>query len=231
MSKNPIIISIDGNIGAGKSTFLNQLKKQYPKWNFIDEPVDVWSKFINEEGESLLEVFYKDRKRWSYTFQNCAFMTRVRVLTNKIKEWRIKCQEDPSNFENNIFITERSVATDYNVFAKMLYEDGSIDKLEWDMYKDWYDFLYVDCKISGVIYITCPPEKCFKRINIRHRPGEEAIPLEYLTKLHNSHENWINGIDSPVIKVDTEFQDFTKDNVNEIFETFEENLIKFKFLF
>lgn len=228
---NPIVISIDGNIGAGKSTFLNQLKKKYPQWNFVDEPVDVWSKFVNEEGESLLEVFYKDRKRWSYTFQNCAFMTRVRVLTNKIKEWKSNCQENPLGSDSiktsNIFITERSVATDFNVFAKMLYEDGSINKLEWDMYKDWYNFLYVECKISGVIYITCPPEKCAERINIRSRPGEESIPLEYLSKLHKSHEDWISHIDVPVIRVDTENQDFTKENTSDIFETFESNLLKF----
>jgi deoxyadenosine/deoxycytidine kinase len=62
MEVKPIILSIDGNIGAGKSTFLNQLKKSYPNWHFVDEPVDTWTKFVNENNESLLEVFYKDRK-------------------------------------------------------------------------------------------------------------------------------------------------------------------------
>jgi deoxyadenosine/deoxycytidine kinase len=125
----PIIISIDGNIGAGKSTFLNQLKKQFPKFHYVDEPVDTWTKFVNEEGESLLEVFYKDRKRWSYTFQNCAFMTRTRAIVQAIKEWKQKCLIDPEEIKNNVFITERCVETDFNVFAKMLYQDGSLDKM------------------------------------------------------------------------------------------------------
>jgi deoxyadenosine/deoxycytidine kinase len=83
----PIIISIDGNIGAGKTTFLNELKTTHPEWHFIDEPVDSWMKFKNEHGESLLEVFYKDRKRWSYTFQNCAFLTRIRAITKAIEDF------------------------------------------------------------------------------------------------------------------------------------------------
>jgi deoxyadenosine/deoxycytidine kinase len=129
----PIIISIDGNIGAGKTTFLNDLKKKYPEWHFIDEPVDSWLKFKNEAGESLLEVYYKDRKRWSYTFQNCAFLTRVRGISKAIKDWKESCILNPENAKHNIFITERCVDTDYNVFAKMLHEDDSLNLMEWNM--------------------------------------------------------------------------------------------------
>jgi len=223
----PIIISIDGNIGAGKSTFLNQLKKKYPNWHFVDEPVDTWTKFVNEEGESLLEVFYKDRKRWSYTFQNCAFLTRVRAITKAIKDWKNDCLTNPSEVVNNVFITERSVATDFNVFAKMLHEDGSLNKMEWDMYRNWYHFLFTDCRIAGIIYITCSPNKCVERISIRNRQGEEGIPIEYLKQLHKAHEDWVNNTDIPVFKVDTENQDFTQDDVSHIFETFDNKLGKF----
>lgn len=208
----PIIISIDGNIGAGKSTFLNQLKKNFPNWHFVDEPVDTWTKFVNEEGESLLEVFYKDRKRWSYTFQNCAFLTRVRSITKAIKDWKNVCKTNPEEMKNNVFITERSVATDFNVFAKMLHADGSLNKMEWDMYRNWYHYLFTDCRIAGIIYVTCSVDKCVERIGIRNRQGEDGIPVEYLTQLHNAHEDWINNTDIPVIKIDTENQNFTKDD-------------------
>jgi deoxyadenosine/deoxycytidine kinase len=222
----PIILSIDGNIGAGKSTFLNQLKKQFPKIHYIEEPVDTWTKFVNEEGESLLEVFYKDRKRWSYTFQNCAFLTRVRAITKSISDWKKLCQLNPSEAENNIFITERSVATDFHVFAKMLYQDGSLNKMEWDMYRNWYHFLFTDCRISGIIYITCDVDKCLQRISIRNRQGEEGIPLEYLTQLHKAHEDWIDNTDIPVFKIDTNEKDFTK-NDDELFKDINDKLRHF----
>jgi deoxyadenosine/deoxycytidine kinase len=203
---NPIILSIDGNIGAGKTTLLNDLKRKYPSWHFIDEPVDTWTRFVNAEGESLLEVFYKDRKRWSYTFQNCALLTRVRAITKAIREWKQICERDPSQTKNNIFVTERSVETDFHVFAKMLHEDGSLNKMEWDMYRQWYGYLSMETKVSGIIYVTCSPEKCSERIHTRGRSGEDSIPMEYLTQLHKYHEDWINNTCTPVVQINTELE-------------------------
>ena len=225
MSVNPIILSIDGNIGAGKSTFLNYLKNKYPKWHFIDEPVDTWTRFVNEDNESLLEVFYKDRKRWSYTFQNCAFLTRVRSITKAINDWKVKCKTNPSEAENNIFVTERSIETDYNVFAKMLHEDKSLNLMEWNMYKQWYHYLSVDTKVNGIIYITCNPEKCKERILLRSRTGEDGIPLDYLTQLHKYHDDWIDNTTTPVLKIDTENMDFRNEELEYPSEKFD-NFIK-----
>jgi deoxyadenosine/deoxycytidine kinase len=212
----PIIISIDGNIGAGKTTFLNELKKKYPEWHFIDEPVDSWMKFKNEAGESLLEVYYKDRKRWSYTFQNCAFLTRVRGISKAIKDWKESCILNPENAKHNIFITERCVDTDYNVFAKMLHDDGSLDKMEWDMYRQWHRYLssYGEgCNVSGIVYVTCSAEKCKTRIGIRSRDGEDGIPVDYLTQLHKYHEDWISNTTIPVYLLDTEEDNATNSHL------------------
>jgi deoxyadenosine/deoxycytidine kinase len=202
----PILISIDGNIGAGKSTFLRHLKDKYPEWHFIDEPVDAWTKFKNNQDESLLEVFYKDRHRWSYTFQNCALLTRVRAITKSIKEWQNECKLNPEKAKHNIFITERCVETDYNVFAKMLHDDGSLDKLEWDLYRQWYRFLIQssNVEVEGIIYVNCSPNKCLERISHRAREGESVIPLDYLSNLHNYHKNWIENTTVPVLDINTE---------------------------
>ncbi len=198
------IFSLNGNIGSGKTSFLNQLKKKFPKWNFIDEPVDTWTQFVNEKGESLLGAFYKDRKRWSYTFQNVAFLTRIRAIAQAVKEWKERCKNDPEELKNNIFITERCVNTDFHVFAKMLKEDGSMDKMEWDIYRQWHRYLSVDCQVSGILYVQCNPKLCSERIQLRSRKGEETIPLEYLEKLHQYHEAWINNTNIPIIDIDTE---------------------------
>lgn len=199
----PIIISIDGNVGSGKSTLLNKLKERFPNIHFIDEPVDVWTRFLNENDESLLQVFYKDRKRWSYTFQNVAFMTRVRAITKAINDWKKECKINPEMAKHNIFVTERCVDTDFNVFAKMLHEDGSIDKMEWDIYRQWYRFLSVDTKVAGLVYVNCEPEKCKSRIGIRNRMGEDTIPLEYLQQLHRYHEDWIGNTSIPVLRINS----------------------------
>ena len=56
-----IILSLDGNIGSGKSTFLSQLKKERPQWHYVDEPVEEWEQITNSSGSNLLECFYKDQ--------------------------------------------------------------------------------------------------------------------------------------------------------------------------
>ena len=210
----PIIISIDGNIGAGKSTFLHQLKEKFPNFHFIDEPVDIWTNFKNDKGESLLEVYYKDKERWSFSFQNCVFLTRIHNLYKTIAKWRSECEQDETKYKNNIFITERCVETDFRIFAKMLHDDGFINKIEWDIYKQWYVYLSTGYNINGIIYITCPPEKCLERIGIRSRNGEENIPIDYLNKLYNYHEDWVNNTATPVLIINT--QNETKIEENKI---------------
>ena len=76
----PILVSIEGNIGAGKSTLLRALREQQLDWCFIDEPLDTWTSLKNDEGVSLLELFYGDQRRWSYTFQNCALLSRFQNI-------------------------------------------------------------------------------------------------------------------------------------------------------
>jgi len=55
----PLLISIEGSIGAGKSYLLASMRKAHPEYVFIDEPVAFWESLRNEENLSLLEVFYR----------------------------------------------------------------------------------------------------------------------------------------------------------------------------
>lgn len=216
----PIIITIDGNIGAGKSTFLNYLREKFPNFHYIDEPVDIWTNFKNESGETLLEVYYKDKKRWAFSFQNCVFLTRIISLIKHIKEWN-----NDSNPKSNVFVTERCVETDFNIFVKMLYDDGFINKLEWNIYKQWYHYLILDYRINGIIYIKCEPEKCKERIGKRGRTGEQIIALDYLNKLHSYHEKWINETYIPVITFETNLDvNFEENNTYEKLNSFIDSL-------
>ena len=57
------IICIDGNIGAGKSTILNEIKKKYPVYV---EDIAGWG---------LLDEFYRDPQRWSFTLQTSILLS------------------------------------------------------------------------------------------------------------------------------------------------------------
>jgi deoxyadenosine/deoxycytidine kinase len=199
----PILISLEGSIGSGKSTLLSSLRDQDThgvKLHFIDEPLDTWTALRNESGDNLLEVFYRDNKRWSYTFQNCAVLSRFLNIRRAIDNWHREIAVNPEAARNNIFVTERCIETDFNVFAQMLREDGCLDGIEWDLYKKWYTLLQDTVRVSGIVYVNTDPDICIQRIAKRGRQGEEAIPVEYMKRLHEFHLKWIDRMTVPVLQ-------------------------------
>jgi deoxyadenosine/deoxycytidine kinase len=78
--------------------------------------------------------------------------------------------------------------------------------MEWDLYSQWVNFLFTEkCRPPrGFIYLQCDPDICHARIAQRKREGESLIPLEYLQKIHNKHEQFLldkRGISSSIINV------------------------------
>jgi deoxyadenosine/deoxycytidine kinase len=119
-----MIISIEGNIGSGKSTIFNFLKNILSKndFYFVDEPVEEWLK-IRDEKENIIEKFYKNQKKYAFSFQMMAYISRLKNLQEAIK-----------NNPNKIIITERNIMTDKNIFAKMLYHQKKIDEINYKIY-------------------------------------------------------------------------------------------------
>jgi deoxyadenosine/deoxycytidine kinase len=195
---SPILITLDGNIGAGKSTLLEAIRKQLPHVTVIPEPVGEWLQMKNEHGESLLSLFYRDTRRWCYTFQNCAILTRLMHTLEILENYK----KDPSH--PRIIITERSVLTDRYVFAEMLHEQGKMDDLEWNLYLKWYNHFAANLPVKGIIHLTTSASTSQTRIHIRNRSGEESIPLEYLNDLDTQHHKWISNSTLPTFQIHTE---------------------------
>jgi len=184
------MIFIEGNIGSGKSTFIQLLKDKGYTINL--EPVDKWTSMKNKNGKNLLEEFYADPERYSYLFQSIAFRTRIKSITS-----------NPSDF------TERSVFTDRNVFAKTCHETGKMNDIEWEDYCEWFDWLTesLSVKPKGYIYLRADPKVSYDRIKKRSRGGEENISYDYLVNLHTKHDDWLmNEKNVLLIDVNEEFE-------------------------
>jgi len=213
MSQN--IISIEGNIGVGKSTFTYILQNIFTESTIVEEPVDIWLNTITQTGENILGLFYKDISRWGYTFQNLAYVTRMMKIQDAIKT------------NKNIIFLDRSLGTDKNVFEKMLYDDKLITDIEHNMYILWCDFYtkYVNNMCSWkYIYLKCSPNTSYERIKKRGREEEKNITLEYLDKLHKYHEEWLmNTNDVLIIDCDKDFEnnlEYQQEIINKVKEKF-----------
>jgi deoxyadenosine/deoxycytidine kinase len=190
----PILISLDGNIGAGKTTLLESLHEAFPGLVLVKEPVEDWLQMKNERGKSILQLYYDDPKRYAYTFQHTALMTRIRNTRQAIA----------SAPENAVVVCERSILTDRHIFAEMLHNDKMLSPIEWDLYLMWYDLLAEHMKVDGILYINTPPDVCLGRIRHRGRTGEENIQLKYLEQVDQTHKNWIGSTPIPVLTITTE---------------------------
>jgi thymidylate kinase len=182
------LISIEGNIGSGKSTIIKNLKEHFKNKNtiiFLQEPVDEWDKIRDEKNNTILSKFYLNQKKYSFAFQMMAYISRLSLLKKTF-------EENP----NSVIITERCLNTDRFVFAKMLYDNDMLEEVEYQIYLKWFDHFSNICNTQKIIYLKTDPLTCYSRISKRNRNGEASISVEYLENCHKYHENMINNSDT-----------------------------------
>ena len=213
------IFNVEGNIGSGKSTLVRILEKELKSINsipilYVQEPVDEWSTIKDKHGETILEKFYNDQYKYAFSFQMMAYISRLSRVKQIIRD-------NP----NAIIICERSVFTDKEVFAKMLYDDGKIEEVNYQIYLKWFDEFINDIPVSGIIYVNTTPENSKRRVDFRARLGEN-IPLKYLEKCNDYHNNWLADSSEIIFNFDgnnnfrdnitTQSIDNIKDFINQI---------------
>lgn len=187
-NKSPCtIVSIEGNIGSGKTTGKEKLKQYVIKKKgllesmiFVDEPTDEWQTIQDEKGVPILVNLYSDLKRFAFRFQMMAYISRLKKLRDAARNPNIK-----------IIITERCLITDAHVFAKMLYDSKHIEEDEYQIYMRWFDEFAKEVEPSCIVYFQASTDVCMSRIKKRNRSGEQDIQYDYLDKCNTYHNDWL----------------------------------------
>ena len=191
----PFIVSLEGNIGAGKSTIVEKIRQKYEqepekyfgklansKIVFMQEPVDIWTSICDSvTGESILEKFYKDPKKYSFAFQVMVYNTHLQAFRRVVKE----------NPDCVLLICERSIDAGRHIFTEMLRDDGMIDDVSYKVYANLFDSTANEFPLDAVLYLDVAPPICLERIGMRAREGESGITLEYLERCHKYYEKWL----------------------------------------
>jgi deoxyguanosine kinase len=210
------LISVEANIGTGKTTFIEifqkLLKTLYPQKQivFLKEPLDEWFKITNDDNRNILDYFYKDQQRWSYSFQMNAFISRMKQI------------EQYAN-QDVIVICERCVYTDRNVFANLLKESGKINEMEWKLYNEWFFWLTQKEELlpSHYIYLKADYKVSYERLLKRARSEEDTVPIQYIEKVAIKHDEWMETINhdkKTVFDVNMDFENCFK-RQSEMMET------------
>lgn len=188
-------MAIAGNIGAGKSTLVEFLSKQYG--------VDPY--FEPNETNPYLKDFYRDMKRWS-------FHSQVYFLTRKFKIHQDLTASDKS------VLQDRSIYEDAEIFAENLYRQRKMSKRDYETYRELYESIVAELKPPDLmIYLRCSMRTLRKRIELRGRPEERNIPPVYLKRLQELYETWFRRYDhSEKLIVDSDELDYLQDLVHRI---------------
>lgn len=188
------IISVESNIGAGKSTIIEYIMKRKQTDNHIfilvEEPVNEW-KNIKVNGKEILTAYYEDILNVALPFQLIALLTRKKLFDKKIKEANIIEQETGKEV---FLITERTIYSDKYIFAEMLHNDGFINDAGMVAYNLWNSEFSKNFTVDKILYINISPEICLERILKRSRPGENNITIDYLEKCQKAHDLFYNNM-------------------------------------
>jgi len=182
--KKPKHIAIAGNIGAGKTSLTELLSKHY-RWIPQFEDVD---------QNPYLFDFYEDMPRWSFNLQVYFLNSRLNQLLEISKG-------------TETVIQDRTIYEDAYIFAPNLHEMGLMTKRDFDNYFDFFQNLRQMVKPPDLlIYLQASVPTLVGQIQKRGREYEENIRLDYLKKLNEFYNKWIEGYkEGPllIINVDT----------------------------
>jgi deoxyadenosine/deoxycytidine kinase len=163
------LVTIAGNIGAGKTTLTSMLAKHF-SWYPLYESAD---------GNPYLSDFYNDMEKW-------AFHSQIYFLTQKVK-----ILHSISKYDKSI-IVDRTFYEDGEIFAGNLHETGKMNDHDYNTYMELYNLLTEFLpKPNLMIYMQADIDFLYNRIIDRSRNYEISISKDYLSRLNKYYEDWI----------------------------------------
>lgn len=180
-------VAIAGNIGSGKTTLTGLLAKHY-KWKAHYEDV---------EDNPYLDDFYNQMERWSFNLQVYFLNSRFRQIVEIRKK-------------NKDIIQDRTIYEDAYIFAPNLHAMGLMTNRDFENYSSLFQLMESVTEAPDLlIYLRSSIPNLVKQIHARGREYETSISIEYLSRLNERYEAWIQEYDKgKLIIIDVDVIDF-----------------------
>lgn len=180
-------IAVAGNIGSGKTTLTSLLSKHFG-WEAHYEDVD---------DNPYLNDFYNDMQRWSFNLQIYFLNTRF----NQILSFRRS---------GKTLVQDRTIYEDAYIFAPNLHAMGLMSTRDFENYFTLFNMLSSLIQAPDlVIYLRASVPTLVNQIQKRGRKYEDNIRLDYLKRLNERYEAWIETYNmSKILIVDVDSYNF-----------------------
>ena len=186
-------VTIAGNMGVGKST-LTRLLAENLGWTPFYEVVN---------DNPYLADFYQDMRQWSFHSQ-IFFLSR-----------RLSYHRQIVNFPGTV-VQDRSVYEDAEIFARNLYQRGTMSNRDYKVYRELYEeFIQSIPRPDLIVYLKASVPTLIERIHRRGRDFEQDISPLYLQQLNELYNSWIEDFTlCPVLTIPSDNMDFVRFNTD-----------------
>lgn len=179
-------IAIAGNIGSGK-TSLTEILTQ--KFGFVANYEDDNNPYIGD--------FYEDMNRWSFNLQIYFLGKRLNQVLAMLRS-------------NQNIVQDRTVYEDAHIFAKNLHESGLMSTRDFQTYMQIFDLSNgLVQKPDLLIYLRASVPTLVSQIHRRGRAYEASISEDYLRRLNERYNEWIeHNYRGEMLVIDVDKEDF-----------------------
>lgn len=177
-------LAIAGNIGVGKTELTDRLSRELG-WKAYYEPVI---------QNPYLDPFYRDMERWSFHLQ-------IYFLSERFKA-QVEIGRSPIPF-----IQDRTIYEDCEIFARTLFEQGSMSRVDYENYRALFEVMVSYLRPPDLIlYLKASAPVLMERIARRGRESEKGIDPGYLQRLNDAYDGWMGRAraGTEVLEIDTD---------------------------
>jgi len=195
-------ITIEGNIGAGKTTLTNILAQKLNARIILEEFAD----------NPFLSKFYDNPAQYAFPLELFFMAERYKQLKEMVHT-------------KELFQTV--TISDYLFTKCLLFAKVNLPEEEFRLYQKLFDIIHQQLLFPDVlIYLHAPVNKLQQNIKKRNRPYEQSIPDEYLFNIQETYTHYIKQHNIKTIFVDASNADFINNeaHVNIILDALEKDL-------
>ncbi len=177
-------ITVEGNIGAGKTTLSHLLAKHYSARLILEEFAD----------NPFLPKFYENPSQYAFPLELFFMAERYKQLKDLIQ------QQD---------LFHSVTISDYLFTKCLLFARVNLPDDEYRLYHRLFEIIHQQLlKPDLLIYLHAPVKKLQQNIKKRNRTYELNIPDEYLLSIQETYEAYIKQPHMITLIIDTENADF-----------------------
>ncbi|MFN7540483.1 MAG: deoxynucleoside kinase [Bacteroidota bacterium] len=177
-------ITIEGNIGAGKTTLSHLLAEHYNARLVLEEFAE----------NPFLAKFYEQPQQFAFPVELFFMAERYKQLKELV---------------HNKDLFQHVTISDYLFTKCLLFAKVNLPEEEFRLYQKLFDIIHQQLMFPDiVIYLHAPVQRLQQNIRKRNRPYELNIPDQYLFNLQETYTSYIKQHNITTIFIDAANADF-----------------------